>query len=153
MSKKMVLIPYERYERLLKNVDEPCVTSDGDHTSDDLGGLKDDIVLAMLPKHLQTRAIALLSALNGCVKLNEQGELIDSDNSCIEGSHITDLIRATLYNYKHGHRFTGLDDFCRILAFRNIPLSLCTNVDIRARVQRLKADKKPERTTKTWISL
>ena len=160
MNKKMVLIPYDKYERLMSNKDEAL----GEESKEN-DKLDTDVILAMMPPNLHSRARSLLSVINNIVKWNQHGEIYDQD-VCIEGSHIADLTRATLYNYKGCQNYVGMDKFCNILAVNNVPLTLCSNVDVRRKVEDMKCYKqmscnktKPcitgrkEVDKRTWISL
>lgn len=131
---KMVLIPYDRYQRLLASKEPKSVsTMDEEPTIVDQNALPDvseqrtesekiDKVVSYFPKGLRTRARSLLSYIVPRVTWNEKGEVV-VDGNIIVNSNIVDLVKVQLNDYKH-FRPTGLDIFTDIIKDSNVPLSL-----------------------------
>ena len=154
MTQKMVLIPYVKYERLIKDngkseaIVEECPSSDS---------LDEDIILAMIPSNLHSRVKSLLSTLSTFLCWNKNGEIYLNEHS-VTGSHIADLLRACVYNYKNCEQFTGMDDFCKILAQNNVPLTLFGNVKLRSKIEmyrckRNSCENQDAINSMRWISL
>ena len=116
MMRKMVLVPYDKYERLLSgqftqpkplsitDTDRDQVTIDSSKR-DNLHPIspdkRTDDLLTSLPLSLRSRAEVILNHLNKHTNLhwNDKGEII-IDGQLIKGSNITDLIKIQLKDYK-----------------------------------------------------
>lgn len=132
--KKSVLLPYERYELLIKgnqavashdmlntSVDSPPSIEHKEPIKNKLGL---DKVLSYLPKRNISKARALLNSIehNGRLEWNENGELLVS-GKVIPKTHIADLIHDALNCTKHEP--VGCLEFYKNLD--NVPRSLITN--------------------------
>jgi hypothetical protein len=132
---KMILLPYERYQRLLQQREASNVPSqetttpnpDIEEVSPEPIGRQDleEKLLSSFPKNLRSRARALLTHISTRVTWNDMGEVI-IDGVKIPGSNIMDLVKVQLKDYKD-LRPTGLEKFTDILKDTNVPLSLLTS--------------------------
>lgn len=141
MMRKMVLVPYDKYERLIsgqlnqpksEHSSETCsnnVDTDSSQThqfhSYIESSLKGDI-LDSFPLSLRSKTKVLLDHLRNHTNLqwNNKGEII-VDGKLIKGSNIIDLIKVQLKDYKSFHPI-GEDVFSHLLLESNVPLSLLT---------------------------
>jgi len=142
---KMVLLPYDRYERLVsaKGLNHAPSSEESDARQDNESvhpepsveleepetntTMTDDIesVVSSFPKKLKSRARSLLTYISPSVTWNAKGEVtIEGVN--IPGSNIVDLVKVQLKDYKDLHPI-GLDKFSDILKDINVPLSLLTS--------------------------
>lgn len=137
---KMVLLPYERYQRLLSDKQVLASTYKGDDTeekqeksletnnADDWtesqsSQIKDiGEIIALFPKTLQGRARALLTYILPYISWNEKGEVTLS-GKVIPNSNIVDLLKVQLKTYKD-FRPAGLLEFESLLTNINVPQSL-----------------------------
>lgn len=130
-TRKMVVIPFEKYERLLKQkpqtdqsreatpqitIEEPVEVNSSLPTPD---------IISSLPSNIKKRGERLLTALNGVLKWNEKGEII-IDGEVIPFTHITDLIKDALTSLKTFDP-SGSREFYRLIKSSNVPLSLIAN--------------------------
>ena len=78
-----------------------------------------------MPKNIKNKASLLLNSIkrSGNLEWNIKGEIIIPGQEPIVGSHIIDLIKFTLFPYKHFIPI-GLDQFQRTLRDINVPQSL-----------------------------
>ena len=146
MSSKMVIIPFDRYQRMLESKgDVVCQSVEDSYSCTDESsktdnpakgvqvptrtGLSRDVILLFIPTKIRPKVETLLS-LN-CLDWNEKGELI-SDGQTIKNSHVADLLKSCFIEYKHV--FEGTEALCSELASYNIPLSLITSKHIRNKV-------------------
>lgn len=142
---KMILLPYDRYQRLLssqhsapsnevpenvsepleaeKPVDQPNSLPEYTAPSRDSGAI--ELVLPSFPKSLQSRARALLTYISPAVSWNPKGEVL-IDGEQIPDSNIVDLVKVQLKDYKN-FKPVGLEKFTHILKNANVPLSLLAN--------------------------
>ena len=155
-----MLIPYEKYQRMLKACQESRSRIDPDNkvevtssTNDDHRELdnesiniphphsepgkenklsESDIILHV-PKKLKSQAKTLLDVIdrNPHLDWNQRGELL-ADGEVIERSHIVDLLKDALVQYKHFHP-VGVREFNKHLT--NIPISLIQNPERRSFLQ------------------
>ena len=141
MMRKMVLIPYDKYERLLTGqVSQPkpvnttdtyteqvtihspqqdnCHSNTQDSTTEDL--------LSSLPLPLRSRAGVILNHLTKHTNLqwNDKGEITIS-GQLLKGSNITDLIKIQLKDYKSFHPI-GAEVFSQLIQESNVPQSVLT---------------------------
>lgn len=144
--RKMVMIPYDQYERLKSNRDEkpqvnftplPESTADKllereqdpphDATPVTTEEMSEDVILMGLPKVYYNRAEALIGHLrrSGKVKWNNRGEIIINDK-VILNSHISDLIRDAMKEYQSFNP-VGKQAFYTALYESNIPTGLLYN--------------------------
>ena len=127
MSRKTVLLPWEKYQHLSKqNHHQPMKTTltsiqEEEAEDDELNG---DMVIESVPKNVRTRARALLGHIknDGRLTWNQRGE-ISYGGQTIPGSHITDLVKDSQYKYKH-FKPVGHDLFYQALRDMNIPRGL-----------------------------
>ena len=137
--KKSVVIPYERYQQLLKQQQQPDTTPSDSHREAERAGVKEEettsttpttsklnpsVIIACLPKRNRTKAQQLLEFVEKHPKLdwNKEGSLL-VDNNIVEFSHIVDLLHDALNQTKHqpaGHQL-----FYEHL--QHVPRSLITN--------------------------
>ena len=140
--KKMILIPYDQYMHRLKpaHQDESKIIEDKDvqhshsvnedHITDgelhkpakNEDKLSSHLILLPFGKVNRRNAETILSYIEKDLDWNENGELV-VHGEVITGSHITDLIKDCMYNYKNFQPL-GYDIFYDRL---NIPLSLIKN--------------------------
>ena len=140
MMRKMVLVPYDKYERLIsgqlnqpksdyssatcsnKVADSPQI--DQCHSSIE-ASTKDDI-LDSLPLSLRSKAKVILDHLRKHTSLqwNNKGEII-VDGKLITGSNIIDLIKVQLKDYKSFHP-VGEEVFSQLVLESHVPLNLLT---------------------------
>ena len=105
--RKMMLVPYE------EGLDKPKNK-----------GLEKELIVSAMPKSLQRKADSLLSYIQGSIEWKNNGEVVYNDK-CLEGSHITDLVRYSLQEYGESpppHYGT----FLEILGEVNVPKSVVT---------------------------
>lgn len=135
---KMVLLPYERYQRLLSAKQDLAskgdVTEEKQETTLETNHPEDwtesqssqnkDIgqIIALFPKTLQGRARALLTYILPHISWNDKREVTLSGKE-IPNSNIVDLLKVQLKNYKD-FRPTGLLEFESLLTNINVPQSL-----------------------------
>lgn len=140
----MVLLPYDRYQRLLtvKHDDSSTSTVNNtlhhqeksleqvtpichEHTEDTTEKqFTQDIerLITLFPKTLQGRARALLTYILPYISWNEKGEVTLSGEK-IPNSNIVDLIRVQLKDYRD-FRPSGVEKFDNFFKDINVPLSL-----------------------------
>ena len=139
--RKMILIPYDKYERLLSGqVSQPkpvnttdtyteqvtihspqqdnCHSNTQESTTEDL--------LSSLPLPLRSRAGVILNHLTKHTNLqwNDKGEITIS-GQLLKGSNITDLIKIQLKDYKSFHP-VGAEVFSQLIQESNVPQSVLT---------------------------
>lgn len=143
--RKMVLVPYDKYEhwkqnrhftpltdRYTEREAEPTPLIER-HTEREAAQssyepaplkLSDDIILATIPKNYKGKAKALLHFIHHSTDIswNNLGEII-IQNKVIPHSHVTDLVKDTVGNYKTLNP-VGKNQFLEILVRNNIPKSL-----------------------------
>ena len=143
----MVLLPFDRYQRLLANKqDLSCTSSTAPNAvqhqdiisendspihmvqteESSQKRLSQDIenLIPLFPKTLQARARALLTYILPYITWNEKGEVAIS-GEFIPNSNIVDLIRGQLKDYR-AFRPSGVDKFEILFKDINVPLSLLT---------------------------
>ena len=140
--KKSVLLPYDRYQRLLVGMqrDESSTsTSEQDHTSQH--GLEDnahvnehdtdyqsptstasETLTQHFPKSMQNRMRSLLVHIQPHVTWNDKGE-VTIEEKHIPGSNIVDLIKVHVKDYKNFFP-VGKEVFTKLLSALNVPVSL-----------------------------
>lgn len=149
---KMVLLSYDRYQRLLSRGDSisvpeveqnspPTTTEETipKKTTDESTIPKDEHkpnqnleeMLRSLPKSLKNKVRALLEHLNKHTNLHwsDKGEIAIKGRT-IPHSNIVDLIKVQLRDYKDVHP-VGVTEFNRLLHDTNVPLSLLTGTKRR----------------------
>ena len=142
---KSILIPMEKYERLVRAQESTIKTEpqtlnnitqiikDDIHDDYDANQMHVDTILMAIPKNNQHKARALLMHIqtDKCRTLtwNDRGEIIISGES-VPGSHISDLIKDAMYRYRNLTPI-GHDKFYKTLADMNIPLGLIGNEERR----------------------
>ena len=107
MNRKSVLLPWEKYQRLLKRKHLPVsfktnLSTIEETNPEDDDALRVDTVVEAVPKNVRNRVHALLSHItnDGRLTWNRQGE-IRYAGQLVSGSHITDLVKDSQYKYKH----------------------------------------------------
>ena len=167
---KSILIPMEKYERLLHTQETPankpekqdvreimdddsisCQSNDkvlnNDSTCDNQ--MKLDTILMAIPRHSQHKARALLMHIQSdkykTLMWNERGEICIRGH-CIVGSHISDLVKDALYNYRN-LTVIGCSDFYRVLADMNIPIGLIGNEKRRTELINCKTKPRQDEVT------
>ena len=128
--RKMVLIPYDKYRRLLfRHVSQPKLvnTTDSDTEQDTTDSLQRENrqliaqdsttegLLPSLPLTLRLRGRTILNHLktHSDFQWNDKGEII-VDGQLVKGSNITDLIKIQLKDYKSFHPI-GAEVFSQIV--------------------------------------
>ena len=125
-SRKMVLVPLEKYNSLLNTETEKEIVP----------SLSIDMVVQPIPKLFKNRANALaLHLLNtGCVKWGINGEISTDQCDRVPMSHISDLIKDAIKSYNNFSP-EGQTVFYTALATSNVPLGLLSNTHRRQWVQ------------------
>lgn len=115
---KMVLIPFDRYQRMQESRDDNQV---GEGVQ-----LSTDIILASIPKQYQYKVRAILMHIKQDPKRlltwNEKGELI-YHGQVIAGTHISDLLKDTQRKYQ-SFSPVGVEQFRQGLSEIHLPSSL-----------------------------
>lgn len=136
--KKMVLVPFDQYSAQATKT-QPPVQIEGEKQThqvlpteipkqnDDPHRLNKDLILQPFGKHQRRDAETILQYAERAMDWNARGEII-VDGALVEGSHITDLIKDALVNYKNFNPI-GFEVFYG--ALNNIPLSIIKNVNRR----------------------
>ena len=144
MIRQMVLIPIDRYERL---VQKDRINEQRDVS---VSKLSDDVILSFMPPKVKAKAQSLLTLLSDVITWNASGEISqDNGNHFIPNSNIADLIRICLNNYKNFNKFIGIDTFCKIITDNNVPLTLLSNCELRSKIESLKGGAR----NVSWLSL
>ncbi len=122
---KSVLVPYEKYQRLInKSEDSQAGT-----------GLATDTILSGIPKNYNNKVKAILTYIdNDSAKLlrwNDKGELL-YEGHVIPGSHVADLLKDSQREHKR-LSLPGVVEFYEGLKRLNVPRSLIGNVDRRTK--------------------
>lgn len=138
---KMVLVPFEKYEKLLKNhnqssaintVSIPPVqhAATTQVVGDQESKIDSELILAGIPKQYKNKAQALLQYLQSSTALswNDQGEII-KNGTLVKHSHIADLIKYAMRDYGQAQP-VGLNEFRQTLTQLNIPKNLIGNPKI-----------------------
>jgi len=138
-TKKCVLVPYEKYHRLVNTQEEKII--EGSESNSDLdvqdeptdikdpkikdNKLAEEIILLHLPKALKSKAKTLLDVINHNTDLdwNINGELTVKGTAVVN-SHITDIVKDALVIHKQFEP-VGIQEFYSHL--KNTPLSLIRN--------------------------
>ena len=137
--RKMILIPYDKYERLLSGqVSQPKLvnTTDSDAEQDTTDSLQrdnrqliaqdstTDDLLPSLPLPLRSRGKTIVNHLkkHADFRWNNKGEII-VDGQLVKGSNIIDLIKIQLKDYKSFHPI-GAEVFSQLVRESNVPQSV-----------------------------
>ena len=140
--KKSVLLPYDRYQRLLTGTvtDKTSMqTTDQDHASqhrvEDTTDVDEhtshhqteiprasETFTQHFPKSMQNRMRSLLVYIQPHVSWNDKGEVTIEDKQ-IPGSNIVDLVKVHLKDYKNFQPL-GKEAFGKLLSELNVPVSL-----------------------------
>lgn len=139
--KKSVLLPYERYQRLMMAVKQKetaeCVPdTDGsleEHVPEDsfsqcavktteIENSPTSLLLQHFPKTMQNRVQSLLAYIKPHVSWNDRGE-VTIEGKLLLGSNIVDLIKVHIKDYKH-FQPVGKEAFGQLLSKINVPTSL-----------------------------
>ena len=127
---KSILMPWEKYQRLMKQMgsqtEHPSSTTTTPLAIEEAPNdtLSVDTVLQAIPKNARQRARALLSHIvdDGRLTWNRKGE-ISYLGQLVPGSHITDLVKDSQYHYKHFNPI-GYELFYNALKDMNMPQGL-----------------------------
>lgn len=145
---KLVLVPMEKYQNLISNVNthESHEIIDIHHSNDDI-----ELIVKILPKLYRNKARALLAYIQKSKVLNwlENGELV-FEGKTIHNSHISDLIKYSMKLYKN-FKPKGYEEFYLGLAKINIPEGILGNEELKDGVRELKED--DTHTECEWINL
>ena len=136
--KKMVLLPYDRYQRLLLRDQTPEVeqkdpemsfqavesfdTNNSSMESTNEEGRDMETLISRFPKSMQSRVRSVLEYLRAHVTWNEKGE-VSIHGQDIPRSNIVDLLKVNLKDYKVFNP-VGNDAFRNVLCELNVPMSL-----------------------------
>lgn len=128
--KKMVLIPYQQYSAFTDD-QTPSISqlnyssSNPNNLVKSSSRLSKDLILNVFGKNHYKQANSLLLFIENTPNLdwNESGEII-VDGESVAGSHITDLLRDALFNYKNFEPI-GVELFYKHLS--SVPVSLIRN--------------------------
>ena len=141
----MVLIPEEKYKNLTAMRTKPAtpepshskevalVENPVSRTPPPQPRLPDEIVITAVPKAYRNKAKSMLAHVaadpKSTIEWNERGELIIR-GQIIPGSHISDLMRDAMHNYKNFSP-QGAKQFYEALSDIGIPQGLIGNGDRR----------------------
>jgi hypothetical protein len=140
--KKMVLLPYDRYQSLLNVTpqSESTKTSEQDQTpnagdicnvierpterllAEDGAMTARETLIQRFPKSMRSRVRSVLDHIGPYVTWNEKGE-VSIQGQHIPGSNIIDLLKVHLKDYKDFSPI-GKDAFRTVLTEHNVPMSL-----------------------------
>ena len=135
--KKMVLLPYDRYQRLLLRdqppeaekdtlmtlqTEKPLDTNESSTQSIPEEGKDRETLISRFPKSMQNRVRSVLEYIGPNVTWNDKGEVSIQDQD-IPGSNIVDLLKVHLKHYKDFNP-VGKDAFRMLLCELNVPMSL-----------------------------
>ena len=89
---KYVLVPFHEFKNIINSSNEDLAPNK----------LEPENILLSFPKNIMQKAKAILEHImkTKCLEWNEKGE-ISVNNTRISDSHITDLIKCSLYPYKN----------------------------------------------------
>lgn len=125
----MVLLPYDRYQRLLSKDERStpeAETSDVATVSESRPSQElissSESLLQQFPKSMQHRVRGVLSYTRPHMSWNDRGEVTLEDKE-IPGSNIVDLIKVHVKDYKNFHP-PGKEAFGKLLVELNVPTSL-----------------------------
>jgi hypothetical protein len=146
---KYILVPFDKYTRLLQHGRQPTVSvtipdplpcplpeslqdpQQGSQlgNSESLQCNNDDFehILAVIPDRAKPKARALLQLLQTHVRWATNGALILQDGETISGSHGADLVKYTVQNHFKQKPPIGYTAFAVQLKKLNIPRSLMAN--------------------------
>lgn len=140
--KKLVLLPYDRYQRLLdkevspnvqeavqstvqepvQEVKEPVETQGSAPETNVKTETDSETLVQHFPKTLQNRVRSVLNYIRPHVRWNDRGE-VTIDGVEIPGSNIVDLLKVHIKEYKNFHP-VGQEAFGKLLTKLNVPTSL-----------------------------
>lgn len=151
MAQKTILIPLERYQRLLQSnptagaVDNSCEPPSGDSHHFPYHSLNDDVILASLPTCYQKKARALLDFIHSqdLLAWDDKGQLL-LNNKPHPGTQIIDLIRDSQCAFK-GRQPEGSTTFYEVLGNANVPRCLIRNSSRHHQLGKSSSEK-------SWIS-
>ena len=146
MTQKKILIPFEKYERLMKlavrasrgeetkmdnNPIQPTVELELQYGEGEEEQLREEDILSSIPKVQRSRVKAVLIHIRNSkiLRWNERGEIIYK-NQLIPHSHIIDLLKDSQRQYKNFNP-TGLKEFYSALEESNVPKALISNLNRR----------------------
>jgi hypothetical protein len=168
-AQKSVLLPYEKYIRLLAGAEkaiqkevvrEPEVQSEEIDPSVD--GLTVDAISDTVPQRYRKRIESILNYITRdprrTLHWNEKGQLIYKD-STVSDSHITDLLKDSQFEHK-GYAPVGYVEFYKGLKEINLPVTLIGNSTRRREfvhrppgIPAAEKKKKKKKATLKWIAL
>ncbi len=152
MSQKTVLVPYEKYKRLLESGISPSNGAEpNEPPTPATTSLKEDVILACVPAGYKKRVQSLLDFIrSGDVLVwNDKGQLVCGGDA-LPGSQIVDLLRDAQCTLKQSRCPAGAEEFYRALGRANVPLSLIKNA---TRHPYLRNEPSPSASReKGWIS-
>lgn len=135
--KKMALLPYDRYQRLLLRdqppeaekdtlmtlqTEKPLDTNESSTQSIPEEGKDRETLISIFPKSMQNRVRSVLEYIGPNVTWNDKGEVSIQDQD-IPGSNIVDLLKVHLKDCKDFNP-VGKDAFRMLLCELNVPMSL-----------------------------
>ena len=157
--KRMVLVPEEKYQRLLRlrvdssntnsipslsaeHAPSPSATSSNDK-------LTIDLILAGIPKQFKNEAKAVLDYIihSNSIDWNAQGEIIIKDK-VLNHTHLSDLIKHAMRNYTNFNPI-GHQEFYAALKEIHVPNNLIGNTDYHAERIETQPNTKTRYTCKT----
>jgi hypothetical protein len=111
---KYILVPFHEFQAHVKTSGKELYPN----------RLTQESILMSFPKNIKQKAKAILEHImnSKCLEWNDKGE-ISINNKTISNSHITDLIKCSLYPYKNIIP-EGYDQFISELNSSNIPKTL-----------------------------
>ena len=135
--RKSILLPYDKYERLIKQTRQPEQSQQQQQQQREMviteevvqdggGRLQSEHILDSIPQRYKYKTGAILAHImrdpENTLNWNDVGELIYK-GSAISGSHITDLLKDTQYKHK-GHLLKGTVEFHKGLQEIHLPTTL-----------------------------
>ena len=146
--KKYILIPYDEY------IEKKDVEKETD--KQDKRKITKESMLVLLPKNYRHRASAILDHIEqqDDIDWNDKGEIIIKGET-IPYTHISDLLKKTLYSYKNFNP-KGTEQFLEILKETNLPQSLLQiggGFPLTHKVHRIPPPGIPETASWVWHSM
>lgn len=137
--KKHILLPYAKYQSLLKRAQIATPTTIQTNSTIDIeeqeplvnDTMAIDQVIAILPKIAQKKAMNLLHLIQGHIQWDNLGRVIGRDGP-IAHSHIADLVKYTVVNHFSKMKPpSGSAYYFEVLDTLNIPRSLKVNKTVQ----------------------
>lgn len=146
----MVLLSWEKYEEMRACVRDGNLKGKGEESPVKKALSQQHIISAIAPRHRrQVETILHYIENDSNISWNEKGEIIIKGN-IIPHTHITDLLKDTIREYKH-FAPTGADIFYQALADSNLPIGLIGNLKRREKLEKNKQTRPPGIAASQWL--